>query len=692
MRLKIWGKFIIPTLVLIVLCMGVLSLTLYLVSAHVFESSAIEEMDRLAKVVSDRGSEWFDERRRELKTWSLENALIQCLRTHLDGYDINHTANQFLVYVKEEYGFYESVRLLDPEGLVIASSEEEGIGLKFGGKDYFQAAIAGEPFVSKAFDEDTKGHPYILFTYPIIIDEKPQGVLYATVDLSYFGTKYIDPVKVGESGYAYLYQNDGLVLTHPDKENVMTLNLSEYEFGREMLGKEEGTLDYNFNGINKLVIFKKLKGVDLSVAIGVPTGEIFAVAHRIGYISLGATLVLAAILAMAMSLIVRGLVTRPLSRAVALTHSISLGDLDNHLTSTTRDEMGELADSLNNMTDSLKAKASLASSIAQGDLTRQVNLASEQDDLGRALVQMTGNLNTIVNDIKTAVNQISAGSDQITSASGTLSEGANEQAASLEEITASLNDLTSQTATNADHATRLHQLAMVNRTSAEHGKEQMNDMIAAMSDINLKSEQIARIVSSIDNIAFQTNILSLNAAVEAARAGVHGKGFAVVAREVKALATRSAEAARETSELIESSMAAVQKGTEIVQAASQSFEEINGRVIEVAQLVGDISQAGQEQAVRLEQINQSLGIIEQVTLQNTAQANQTASAAVELTEQVGCLSRVLHQFKLNGHGNQNVCLEPRLLENLEAVPSCNGGEGVNEGGSRPLSEFNRNIL
>jgi methyl-accepting chemotaxis protein len=326
--------------------------------------------------------------------------------------------------------------------------------------------------------------------------------------------------------------------------------------------------------------------------------------------------------------------------------AISKGNMDNSIAVITKDELGETAASMNLMVQSLKQKSVAAQAISKGVLTTEVHIASEQDELGKALEQMARSLNSVLSNVQQISHQVAGGAAELKDASQSLSQGSTEQAASLEEITSSMVEIGSQTKTNAEHAKQASQLASHTRSTGENGTLEMNSMLEAITDINRSSQQIAKIIKVIDDIAFQTNLLALNAAVEAARAGVHGKGFAVVAEEVRNLAARSAKAARETSELIEASVKKVENGTIIADQTAKSLSEIVEGSQKVADLVGEISAASEEQAHGISQINQGLVQIDQVTQATTANAEQTASAAMELSSLSHKLREEISHFKI----------------------------------------------
>jgi methyl-accepting chemotaxis protein len=252
-----------------------------------------------------------------------------------------------------------------------------------------------------------------------------------------------------------------------------------------------------------------------------------------------------------------------------------------------------------------------------------------------------------IDSIASASRETSGASAQISSASSALAQGASEQAAALEETSASLEEMSSMTRRNADHATEAKKTASQARASADTGSGRMEQMQTAMKSIEAASQDITKILKTIDEIAFQTNILALNAAVEAARAGEAGAGFAVVAEEVRALAQRCANAARETALKIEDCVQKSQRGVQISAEAAGSFHEIQSQVLRLDQLVSEIATASAEQSTGIGQVNSAVGSMDKVTQANAAHAEETAAASAELNAQAGALNdsvRALRQL------------------------------------------------
>lgn len=260
--------------------------------------------------------------------------------------------------------------------------------------------------------------------------------------------------------------------------------------------------------------------------------------------------------------------------------------------------------------------------------------------------EMQGNLVKLISQIRISVDSIATGSSQIASGNTDLSSRTEEQAASLEQTSASMQELSTTVKQNSDNARQANQLATSASEVAVRGGSAVSEVVDTMKAISASSTKISEIVSVIDGIAFQTNILALNAAVEAARAGEQGKGFAVVAGEVRTLAQRSAQAAKEIKQLIEDSVGKVAIGSSQVERAGATMQEIVSSVRRVTDIMGEISAASEEQATGIDQVNRAVSQMDEVTQQNAALVEEAAAAAGSLEEQASQLAQAVSVFKL----------------------------------------------
>ncbi len=362
---------------------------------------------------------------------------------------------------------------------------------------------------------------------------------------------------------------------------------------------------------------------------------------------IAAAIAAAIIVCLSLGIFMGRLMANPLKSMVSVANKLSVGDLDtDEQLIYSDDEMGKLADSFRKLISSTKEQVEAIKLVAEGNLTAEVAIRSENDVVGYNLTSLVENLNRIINSIVTASEQVASGSVLVSDAAVALSQGATEQASSVQELMAALDEITSHINGNAQNASNANELALNARKNAASGNEQMKEMLKAMDEISASSSNINKIIKVIDDIAFQTNILALNAAVEAARAGQHGKGFAVVAEEVRTLAAKSANAAKETTNMIENSIKKVEAGIKIASNTAGALQQIVDNVDNTAELIHLISLSSSEQAVGVEQINTGISQVSQVVQTNAATAEESAAASEELSNQAAALKEYVSVFKV----------------------------------------------
>jgi len=371
-------------------------------------------------------------------------------------------------------------------------------------------------------------------------------------------------------------------------------------------------------------------------------------------------LIAGVIVAVIFGVYISGIISKPLGVTVNMINEMSRGHLGGRLRLDRHDEIGVMAKTMDSFADDMQnVIIGTMKKISMGDLSTKIDSKDSADEIASALKGTIDSLQSLISDdggmvleavankdltqrltgnymgdyakmknnINTVVDNLDEANSQILSSAQSLAEGSNEQAASLEEVSASLEEIASMTKQNADNSNQAKILAGEARASANEGDSSMKKMAAAIQEIKQSSDNTAKIIKSIDDIAFQTNLLALNAAVEAARAGEAGKGFAVVAEEVRNLAMRSAEAAKNTANMIEESVKNADGGVKITEEVAKSLNQIVDRIVKVGDLITEIATASNEQAQGVEQVNVAVAQISTATQNFSKEAEELAEMA-----------------------------------------------------------------
>ncbi|MDA3791097.1 MAG: methyl-accepting chemotaxis protein [Desulfobacula sp.] len=417
---------------------------------------------------------------------------------------------------------------------------------------YFKESMQGKIYISDVIKSKGTGNPVFVISAPIKEKDQVTGVFFGVLDLNTFTQKFVDNIKVGKTGYAYIYEKSGLIICHPDKSNILKLNMNDLDFGKRMLAQGNGLIAYEWKGVEKLVAFRTIPQMGWTLGVSAATAELLAPVRDLSYWNLGVALGVLLLSAVVILLLVQSIV-KPINR--------------------------------------------------------------------------------IVKGLQQGSEQVASGADQVSASSQSLAEGASEQAASIEETSSSMEEMSSMTKQNAGNARQADSLMKEMSDFGKRANDSMELLTVSMADISKASEETSKIIKTIDEIAFQTNLLALNAAVEAARAGEAGAGFAVVADEVRNLAMRSAQAAKNTAELIEGTVKKVNDGSGFVIQTSNAFVQLTQSSVKVGDLVSEITAASDEQAQGIEQINIAVSEMDKVVQQVAANAEESASASEEMSAQ-----------------------------------------------------------
>lgn len=533
---------------------------------------------------------------------------------------------------------------------------------------FFQVAMQGESYMSTPYinGDDI----YLVVAAPIKQDGEIQGVLYFQCDTGILQS-IVEEIQIGAEGESYILDKNGVTIACGDRQAVLEQeniiqeaaqnpnqkDLQELAaIEKKMVAGESGIASYFYeeDGSNNIQGYAPIQGTDgWSVAVTLDEDEFM----RTAYEGNNRQVAVAAMLCIVVILIGAALsrsIANPIVRCANRLRALSEGDLKSPVPEVkSKDEVHilseSIADLIHNFRSIVDEIGTVLGAIADGDLTKQAvnaNYSGDFNDLQHYLEVINEKLNTTVGGIVEASMRVSDGSGLMMASSSTLSKGAMAQSSAVEQLSVTMTDMNRDAEKTAELVKEAKTAVDFAGTELQESGEYIESLNQAMNLIMTSTDEISRIIDAIEDIALQTNILALNASVEAARAGTAGKGFAVVAGEVRELAAKSDEAAKATKELIKSSTEAVNSGSEVVTKVTKSVTNVVGQSGQIVEKMDIVESAIERQTGAIGQVSEAISQISSVVQSNTATAEESAASSQELSEQASVLQQLVSSFSL----------------------------------------------
>ena len=538
----------------------------------------------------------------------------------------------------------------------LSSPESSAEGYDVTSKEYYKAVTENKVWITEPYVDMISGGIVITISAPVNVDSVPIGLTAVDIAIDKLITM-VDEYELGDTGYFSLLTNNNSIVAHKDKD-ILLKSIDEIELSSNIVelvkNRDSNVAEYTYNNVKYYGSCMEIGDTGWQVLSALPASELTADTNKLVLTIVIIFIILLVSMLMTILAVVRR-VTKPIRKITDITNKLAAGELDVNIDVHSNDEIGILAESIKSLTVRLKSYISyieesvnVLDEMADGKLDMEFKNDHEGEfaKLKESLLNVSNTLKDTIGKIKDSSNLINMNADQVSAGAQTLAQGTTEQASAIEELSAEINEIYTTIVHNAENAENAGSKALETSKEVEQGNMQMKEMLSAMDEISNSSSEIGKIIKVIDDIAFQTNILALNAAVEAARAGSAGKGFAVVADEVGNLAGKSAEAAKQTTALIENSIKAINNGTMLAGRTGKSLAEIVNKTNKTNELINEIVKASSRQTDSVNQIKGGIEQISSVVQENAATAESGAANSEELSGQAQLLNELVNRFEI----------------------------------------------